>query len=85
MSSLGDIKDQIGRPRTYEMRESTIEPKLSSKKDWFTFLEQHLQYYMPPFDCVTKDHMKAVSTITFHHHKNGNIMWWFSLLIVPFL
>ena len=42
MSSLQDIKDQIGQPLTYEMRESEIEGKLSSKRDWYKFLEQNL-------------------------------------------
>ena len=43
MSSLQDIKDQIGKKRTHEMHESEIEGKLSSKRDWYQFLEQHLQ------------------------------------------
>ena len=42
MSSLQDIKDQIGQPRTYEMRESEIDGKLSLKRDWYKFLEQNL-------------------------------------------
>ena len=39
MSSLQDIKDQIGQRRTYEMRQSEIEGKFSSKRDWYQFLE----------------------------------------------
>jgi len=42
MSSLQDIKDQIGRPKTVHMRENELAGKLSSKKDWFNFLENHL-------------------------------------------
>ena len=42
MSSLQDIKDQIGQRRTYEMRESEIEGKLSSKRDWYKFFELNL-------------------------------------------
>ncbi len=42
------------------MREEYIEGKLSSKRDWYVFLEQHLQYYMPPYEMITKDHMKAI-------------------------
>ena len=37
-SSLVDIKDQIGKRRTYEQRVEQIEGKLSSKKDWYDFL-----------------------------------------------
>ena len=33
---------QVGVARTYEMRQSQIEGKLSSKTDWYTFMEQHL-------------------------------------------
>lgn len=40
-SSLADIKDMIGQKRTFEVKESQIEPMLSSKKDWFTYLGQH--------------------------------------------
>ena len=38
-SSLGDIKDSIGKPRTALMRDNEIQGKLSSKKDWYQFLE----------------------------------------------
>jgi hypothetical protein len=33
---------QIGQPRTHQLRMDQISSKLSSKKDWYEFLEQHL-------------------------------------------
>ena len=32
----------IGEKRTYEVYSNEIEGKLSSKRDWYTYLEQHL-------------------------------------------
>ena len=40
--------------------ESQIESKLSSKRDWYTYLGQNRQYYMPPYEMVTKDFIKAI-------------------------
>ena len=37
-SALKEIKEQIGQRRTFEMRQSHIEGKLSSKRDWFDYL-----------------------------------------------
>ena len=39
MSSLAQIKSNIGQPRTYDMLSTQIEGKLSSKRDWYQFLE----------------------------------------------
>ncbi len=54
-----------GSKRTILMRDADINTRLSSKKDWYTYLGQHLQYYLPPYNMVTKDHLKQVSS---HHH-----------------
>ena len=32
----------IGEPRTYQMRMDQINTKLSSKRDWYEYLEKHL-------------------------------------------
>jgi len=32
----------VGEPRTYQMRMDQINTKLSSKRDWYTYLEKHL-------------------------------------------
>lgn len=37
-ASLGDIKDLIGQKKTHEMRQEVIEGKLSSKRDWYTYM-----------------------------------------------
>ena len=45
MSSLEELKDQIGEigvRRTHEMRQTEFDGKLSSKRDWYQFLQQHL-------------------------------------------
>ena len=45
MSSLNELKEQfgqIGQRKTNDMRATEIESKLSSKKDWYMFLEQNL-------------------------------------------
>ena len=45
MSTLDELKQQfgeVGQRRTHDMRATEIEGKLSSKKDWYMFLEQHL-------------------------------------------
>ena len=41
-SSLQDIKDAIGKPRTLNMMAERMTSKLSSKSDWFQYLEDHL-------------------------------------------
>ena len=33
---------QTGERRTYQMRMDQINTKLSSKRDWYTYLEKHL-------------------------------------------
>ena len=38
-SSLTDIKAQIGQKKTHLMRENEISGKLSSKNDWYVYLE----------------------------------------------
>ena len=40
--SLEQIKSSIGQRRTREVYQSQLQGKLSSKRDWYTFLEQHL-------------------------------------------
>ena len=42
MSSLTDQIPAVGERRTQAMRPSEIMGKLSSKRDWYTYLEQHL-------------------------------------------
>ena len=42
MSELDQISSSIGVRRTYDVLQSAIQPKLSSKRDWYQFLEQHL-------------------------------------------
>ena len=42
MSSLEDQIPAAGVKRTQSMRPSEIMGKLSSKRDWYTYLEQHL-------------------------------------------
>ena len=41
-SSLAEQIPVTGQKRTHEMRAKELEPKLSSKKDWFDFLENNL-------------------------------------------
>ena len=38
MDKLANVKAQIGQKKTYEMHHSEIAGKVSSKKDWYTFL-----------------------------------------------
>ena len=40
-SSLKDIREHIGQPRTYEMMINELNDKLSSKGDWYDYLTQH--------------------------------------------
>ena len=41
-SSLGEQIIASGEKRTNNMRAKDLEPKLSSKKDWFEFMENNL-------------------------------------------
>jgi len=41
-SSLAEQIPASGEKRTHNMRAKELEPKLSSKKDWFDFLENNL-------------------------------------------
>ena len=45
------VMPQIGERRTYQMMVEQIESKLSSKSDWYQFLEQHL-YVQTCFDLL---------------------------------
>ena len=39
MTGIIDMKDQIGVKRTHDMLHQEIEGKLSSKKDFYTYLQ----------------------------------------------
>ena len=41
-SSIVDIENQIGERRTHQMMVEDISSKLSSKTDWYKYLEQNL-------------------------------------------
>ena len=41
-SSIVEIQDQIGQRRTHQMMVEDISSKLSSKTDWYKFMQQNL-------------------------------------------
>ena len=41
-SSLMDNREEEGQRRTYQMMVEEINSKLSSKTDWYQYLEEHL-------------------------------------------
>ena len=41
-TDMAQAQEQIGEKRTHQMRMEDINSKLSSKDDWYKFLEQNL-------------------------------------------
>ena len=62
----------IGSKRTYESAHSEVFSNFSSKRDFYDYMKNHLQvsvfflyitslqYYMPPYEMLTRDTIKAI-------------------------